>query len=178
MFAKKMLVLSIGIIVIMTVSLLAVPVQAQARIPLQASDGSKCVTCHEDLYYLHDTGKAYCLKDSPMACVNCHGGDPAVLTKEAAHFDLTAHPVINDNDRKCDECHPAEAETRLAKFRQMAGISEVKVAIPYVPAVLPVTVPAEKHQPEKWVPGLETVSLIIIAGLALVIFFVAKIRHG
>lgn len=158
-------------------ALFSAPTSAQARIPLQVNDGSQCVTCHEDLYYLHDTGKAYCLKDAPMACVDCHGGNPNALTKEAAHFNRAAHPVINDDDKKCYECHPAEADTRLNKFRQVAGISEIKVTVPYEPANVPVTAGFPESQPERWVPPTQTIALFIVAGMMLMIFIGFKIRH-
>ncbi|RPH58631.1 MAG: hypothetical protein EHM81_09660, partial [Chloroflexi bacterium] len=102
LFSVPLVLIAVFAALIMT--LFISPAQAQARIPLQSNDGSRCVTCHEDLYYLHDTGKAYCLKDAPMACVDCHGGDPTALTKESAHFNRAAHPVINDDDKKCYEC--------------------------------------------------------------------------
>lgn len=160
-----------------TLTLFLAPTPAQARIPLQSNDGSQCVTCHEDLYYLHDTGKAYCLKDAPMACVDCHGGDPTALTKEAAHFNRAAHPVINDDDKKCYECHPAEANSRLDKFRQVAGIKEVKTAVAYTPASAPVSTGFPESKPEEWVLGMEARSLFLVAGLALVAFIAFKIRH-
>lgn len=178
MFTKKMFILiSLLIGVTLALALFANPAFAQARAPLQSEDGSKCITCHENLYYLHDTGKAYCLKDAPMACVDCHGGDPTAVTQEAAHFKRAAHPVINEDHKKCYECHPAEAVTRLDKFRQIAGISEIQVAAPYQPAALPVTTfPPETA--DEWVLGFETIPLFLVAGLALTIFIVFKIRHG
>ncbi len=109
---------------------LAAPHQSRANSPAQVDDGSKCVTCHEDLYYLHDTGKAFCLHGVPMSCVDCHGGDPTAVTKEAAHFDRSAHPIINEDDKKCYECHPAEAAERVQTFETLAGVSEVRVAQP------------------------------------------------
>ncbi len=179
MSAKRMfsvIFLAVVMTVILTFALLVVP--AQAHDPLQADDGSQCVTCHEDLYYLHDTGKAFCLKDSPMACVDCHGGNPAAITKDEAHFNRAAHPVINEDDKKCYECHPAEAKTRLDQFRQTAGIGVIKAAATCEPAYVPVTALFPESQPEKWVLSLEAVPLFLVAGLALVVFIVFKIRHG
>ncbi len=175
LFSVPLVLIAVFAALIMT--LFISPAQAQARIPLQSNDGSRCVTCHEDLYYLHDTGKAYCLKDAPMACVDCHGGDPTALTKESAHFNRAAHPVINDDDKKCYECHPAEAGTRLDKFRQVAGISEIKLAVPCEPASIPVTTGFPESQPEQWVPTTQAIALFIVAGMMLVIFIGFKIRH-
>lgn len=178
MFTKKSFVLiSLLIGVTLALVMLTNTAPAQARAPLQSDDGSKCVTCHENLYYLHDTGKAYCLKDAPMACVDCHGGDPTAITEEAAHFKRAAHPVINADDKKCYECHPAEAQVRVDKFRQVAGIKKVLVAAPYQPVVSQVAA-FSAETPDEWVLGFETIPLILVAGLALTIFIVFKIRHG
>jgi len=160
-----------------TLSLFSFPSMAQARLPLQVNDGSQCVTCHEDLYYLHDTGKAYCLKDAPMACVDCHGGNPAALTKEAAHFNRAAHPVINDDDKKCYECHPVEAEARLDEFRHTAGLSEIKLAATCEPASLPVTAGFPESQPEQWAPTTQAMTLFVVVGMMLVIFIGFKVRR-
>jgi len=165
----------IGMFVALT--LFSFPSPAQARFPLQVNDGSQCVTCHEDLYYLHDTGKAYCLKDAPMTCVDCHGGNPEALTKEAAHFDRAAHPVINNDDKKCYECHPVEAEARLDEFRHTAGLSEIKLAATCEPASLPVTAGFPESQPEPWVPTTQALGLFVVVGMMLVIFIGFKIRR-
>jgi len=178
MFIKKTFVLlSLLIGFTLALAMLTNPVPAQARAPLQSEDGSKCITCHENLYYLHDTGKAYCLKDAPMACVDCHGGDPTAITQEAAHFNRAAHPVINDDDKKCYECHPAEAATRLDKFRQVAGLSEIKVAVPCEPASNPVTSGFPESQPEQWAPTPQAIALFVVVGMMLVIFIGFKVRR-
>jgi hypothetical protein len=179
MLTKKsffLVFLSSGIFIMLAFCLFAAPTGAQAQGPIQSPENNRCFNCHEDLYYLHDTGKAYCLKDSPMQCVDCHGGDPAAMTEEVAHAGLVKYPVVNQDDSKCYQCHPDQAEARVEKFRQVAGIKKVLVAAPYQPVVSQVTIfPAET--PSEWVLGLETVSLFLVAGLALTIFIVYKIRH-
>lgn len=179
MLVKKLLVgasLTATLIVALMIPFTAVP--AQARASLQASADNNCLVCHEDLYWLRDTGKAYCLNDAPMACVDCHGGDPTALTQEAAHFNRAAHPVVNDDDKKCYQCHPSQAETRLETFRARAGIPSLLVALPSPPASLPVTGGFPVSAPGEWVLGLEAVTLFLVAGLAMVAFIVYKIRHG
>jgi hypothetical protein len=99
--------------------------------PISSPD--TCIRCHEDLYFLHDTGKWFCLKEAPMACVDCHGGNPNAITKDTAHADRAAHPIINENIAKCQECHPAASIERVQIFRDVAGVSPVKVAAAYVP---------------------------------------------
>lgn len=179
MSARKLLSLAswlAALIVACIIPFTAIP--AQARPPAQAGAGNNCLVCHEDLYLLHDTGKAYCINDAPMACVDCHGGDPTALTQEAAHFNRAAHPVVNDDDKKCYECHPAQAETRLETFRTLAGIPELLVAQPCPPVSVPVTGGFPNSEPEEWVLSLEAVTLFIVAGLALAVFIAYKIRHG
>ena len=63
-------------------------------------------TATDNLYYLHDTGKYFCLNELPMACVDCHGGDPQATIMEEGHTLRTAHPVINEDISKCQQCHP------------------------------------------------------------------------
>jgi hypothetical protein len=92
-----------------------------------------CIYCHENLYFLHDTGNWYCLKEAPMSCVDCHGGDPLATTADQAHSDRAAHPVINDDISKCQQCHPVECVERTQIFDQNAGISDVLIALPYTP---------------------------------------------
>ncbi len=174
---KSFILISLLIGITLALAMFANLAPAQARSPFQAADGNQCVTCHESLYYLHDTGKAYCLKDAPMSCVDCHGGDPTALTKEVAHFDRAAHPVIEAEDKKCYECHPSQAEARLDKFRQVAGISEIALVVPCDPANLPVTARFPQSEPEKWTPSAPAISLFLVVALMLVVYLVYKIRH-
>lgn len=179
MFARKSLLLaSLTVAFIAAFVMPFTPAPAQARSPMQASAENKCLVCHENLYTLHDTGKAYCLNDAPMTCVDCHGGDPTALSQEAAHFNRAAHPVVNEDDKKCYQCHPSQAEARLDIFRATAGIPELLVAAPCLPANTPFTSGFPNSEPEEWVLGLEALTLFIVAGLALVVFIAYKIRHG
>jgi hypothetical protein len=166
-----------GVFLALAIALFISPTPAMAHIPLQTVDGNKCVTCHEDLYYLHDTGKAYCLQDAPMDCIGCHGGDPDALTKEEAHFKRDAHPVIGDDNKKCYVCHPAEADNRLEKFRQVAGISEIKWSPTCEPDNAPVPSDFPESQPEKWVPTAQAITLFAVAGMMLIVYVSFKIRN-
>lgn len=94
---------------------------------------NSCLTCHEDLYYLHDTGKWYCIAEHKEHCIDCHEGDPATLNKEASHHELAAHPQAN-NGEKCQECHPQDAAAHLAKFASLGGYSEISQPVSYTPA--------------------------------------------
>ena len=112
--------------------MLSRPVQVSAA---QATDSTpnSCLTCHEDLYYLHDTGKLYCLTDHTDRCASCHEGNAAVMNKEQSHQGLIAHPQEN-NGEKCLECHTQQdAQTRLATFESEGGFGTVIKADAYTP---------------------------------------------
>lgn len=108
------------------------PVQGSAPLPDKPVANS-CLTCHEDLYYLHDTGKWYCITEHKDHCTDCHEGDPATLNKDASHLGLVAHPQKN-NGEKCQECHPQDSTAHLAKFKSLGGYKDISAAVAYEPA--------------------------------------------
>jgi hypothetical protein len=155
------------------------PVRAQSI----STDENNCTTCHEDLYFLHDTGNWFCLRESPMNCVDCHGGNPEAVIQETSHLNRAAHPVINEDVSKCQECHPAECDKRVELFDQMAGIGQVQVAAPYTPAHS-VTDHASVNigVAEQKMPGTSlmlwgTIALVV-AGLALATYRIAHRKHN
>lgn len=93
-------------------------------------NGDKCVLCHQSQYQNFDNGKSFCLSEDPMRCVDCHGGNPTATTKEAAHYDRSAHPVVEGDISKCDTCHFGDATKRVETFDQVAGLSSVHLASP------------------------------------------------
>jgi hypothetical protein len=160
-----------------------VPAQAQFSTTDQAEP--KCLSCHDDLYFLHDTGKWFCLnEETPMTCVGCHGGDPVAITKEAAHIHRATHPIINENASKCSECHPEQSSERIKTFALEAGTSLVKVSLPYQPSISsaeaqPILATARNAQISKWIPAVAGVLLILVAGLVLTIYILFRVyRNG
>lgn len=180
-FILHLLVASVVVIILMIPGVK--PSHVHAQEPTPPADHGTCIKCHENLYYLHDTGNWFCIRESPMRCVDCHGGDPAVIQKEAAHANRQAHPIINEDISKCQECHPAECPIRLAKFDQVAGISDVLVADAYTPAPdvrseRPLDMVAgEPGGNPAWLSVMEIIVLACIAGLALTLFAVHKLHH-
>ena len=181
MSAKRMLfkiALTVGIFI--TLISLAIPSVVYADDPIPTPNNGNCVICHEDLYFLHDTGNWFCLKESPMSCVNCHGGDPNTLDKELAHTQRAAHPIINDDVTTCQQCHPNECYDRVEIFDQTAGISKVLVAAPYIPSYstdyIPVT--ATQQKPNKMLVYWEIVPIILVSGLAITFYLIARKRHN
>lgn len=158
---------------------LAMPAVVYADDPIPAPNNGNCVTCHEDLYFLHDTGNWFCLKESPMSCVDCHRGNPSTLDKDLAHTQRAARPIIHDDVTICLQCHPNECYDRVEFFDKNAGISKVLVAAPYTPSYstgfIPVT--AAKQNPSMVPIYWEVMPLILIAGLAIIIYCVARKRH-
>ncbi|MCA2000625.1 MAG: hypothetical protein LDL51_02045 [Chloroflexi bacterium] len=141
-------------IFVLTISLLAA-LAALASLPAQASaqtagaSDNTCLTCHEDLYYLHDTGCWYCM--TPVhkdRCVDCHEGNPASTKIEESHLGMLAHPQENGG-AKCLECHEqADLQSRLTAFDAKGGFDEVVRAEAYVPSA----------QAEAGLPAIEEVS--------------------
>jgi len=155
------------------------PVQAQSI----STDKSNCANCHENLYFLHDTGNWFCLRESPMSCVDCHGGDPEAVTRETAHTDRAGHPVINADVSKCQECHPEECDERVELFDQTAGISQIRVAAPYIPVYSTgdddrVGIDGQEQEPSSLLIFWEIISPVLLTSLALAIYFVARRRHN
>ena len=80
-----------------------------------------CIGCHENLYFLHDTGKWYCLCSLSARCTFWHGGNPESLKEAEAHLGLVSRPTT-DNASACQSCHPDDFQTRLEKFAALGGI--------------------------------------------------------
>ncbi len=176
-------ILTVGVFILFMAA--STPATVRADDPVPPPNNGNCITCHEDLYFLHDTGNWFCLKESPMACVSCHGGDPTTTTKEIAHTDRAPHPVINEDVSKCQECHPDECYERVELFDQTAGISEVLVAAPYTPAysystenidIFPIEVQQEQES-NSWINFMEFLPIMLVTGLALIVYFAYKIKH-
>lgn len=151
------------------------PVGARA---LQPGAETSCLACHENLYYLHDTGNWYCIEESPMGCVDCHGGNPAALNKDDAHFDRAAHPVINQDVQKCYQCHPGQADVRIGLFDEAAGISEVRVAVPYQPVERDGAMGFPILESDRWFLNAESATLWIGLGFLAVFLVAAGLKRG
>ncbi len=84
-----------------------------------------CNTCHDNLYYNYDLGKAYCVDSARTRCVDCHDGDPTSLDKKVAHGNMVAFPVIEGDDARCQGCHQADSSVRVERFAKIAGFRSV-----------------------------------------------------
>jgi hypothetical protein len=187
MCIKKNLFHSAGIALvgfIITIMTMATSSHVYAQESPPIVENGTCASCHEDLYFLHDTGNWFCIREAPMRCVDCHGGDPYTFEQEAAHANRQPHPIINEDVSKCQECHPAECDERVQKFDSVAGISDVMVSLPYQPKPTTVleqpldTQTGEAVEYPGWVSAREILVLALIAGLAFIIYFVRKTHHA
>jgi hypothetical protein len=158
-------------------------VQAQVQMDPGTTGNDNCIKCHEDLYFLHDTGNWFCIREDHMTCTDCHGGNAKTLNQDEAHTSRAAHPIINEDVSKCQECHPEECYERVNLFDQEAGVSDVLVAIPITPdrhveepVLQPVQVP-EEQESSAWINLWELLSIALVAGSALVIYMIYRLRH-
>jgi hypothetical protein len=122
MFRKKLFLMIIASILVVTALLIPGGTsQALAQEEMHPEDAS-CINCHEDQYYLHDSGNWYCLSETKVPCTECHRGRPDTMIKEAAHEGLIANPLVNDA-AVCQNCHPDDYRARVQTYLSIAGIS-------------------------------------------------------
>ncbi|MBK8418091.1 hypothetical protein [Candidatus Villigracilis saccharophilus] len=150
--------------------MLSLPVQVSAAQVTDATPNS-CLTCHENLYYLYDTGKLYCLTDHADRCVNCHEGNAAVMKKKIA-FGIDCSPWEN-NGEKCLECHKQQdAQTRLAIFESEGGFGTVIKAEVYTPPVAVAAGFPNVPETDSFVGKLPWLAgALVLFGLWLILFF-------
>lgn len=114
--------LCIGLFVILLFAAFAItPASAQDETP--PPEECQCRQCHEQQYYLYDSGKWYCLCKAPMTCVHCHSGNGHETNAELAHKDMLANPFAN-NAAICQDCHKGESQARVNEFVKRAGGSK------------------------------------------------------
>ncbi len=168
---------AVGLIVLWAALSMVGRVNADEPGPISAN--VQCVVCHENLYFLHDTGNWFCLRESPMTCVDCHGGNPNTLDKNLAHAQRIAHPIINEDVSKCRQCHPQECDERVAYFDRTAGIGNVKVAAPYTPiySVEGASVTLPRREAGWFLAVWEILPLALVTGLALLAYYIMRRRH-
>ena len=151
-----------------SIAMLASTTPAAAQMPAPDDDDS-CYSCHEQLYRLHDIGKAFCLCGAPMECTCCHGGVTGELDEEAAHAGMVANPLTEDAP-PCQACHEEDFEARRAIFAARAGVSATPCPTmeALIEAIVPPAAPAETPGLEAW--QIAALSLLGVALIGLVIF--------
>lgn len=174
MFRKKAYIWYLCLCVVVISLAWAPPIQAQDDPP---ADNDNCLYCHENQYYLYDTGKWYCLCEAPMHCIYCHGGRTDSLKEEVAHEGLVLSPT-KENAARCQTCHTEDYLGRVVKFASVAGIRPTRApVVTATPAAgMTVSAPPTMTQPssgrfEPWQSAL--LGLLGVVSVAL-IFFAAR----
>jgi len=175
MFTKTnrwMFLLTVSLLVVLA-AIFSLPVQASAQ-TAGASDNS-CLTCHEDLYYLHDSGCSYCMTPAHRdRCVDCHESNPTTMKVELSHLGMLPHPQENGG-MKCLECHKQEDLAGvLNTFDANGGFDVVIRAESHAPAVV-----AESGFPEVAEPMIEwkwAVGASILFGLWLLLVLFSPLK--
>jgi hypothetical protein len=175
MLTNRWIFVLTGSLLIVLVTVISLPVQASAQ--TTGAPDNTCLTCHEDLYYLHDSGKLCCITTHADHCAGCHEGNPTSMKKEESHLGLLLHPQENGG-AKCLECHePEDVPIRMTKFKADGGFDEVIQPEAYLPCE-----EAETGFPEveevntlvvnwKWLAGA-----LVAFGLWLVLVFFSPIK--
>lgn len=174
----RLFTLVLPIILLLAMGVVA-PALAGGTQPVPSSQ-EKCLVCHENLYFLHDTGKYFCLRESPMACTDCHGGDPTALTRDAAHAGRNPHPIVNQDVHKCAECHPAECNARVTYFEEVAGIEPVLIAPSYQPSTLadaPLLPETLEPASNDWAFLLNWLPVAALCVLAFAAYLIYRLTH-
>ncbi len=166
-------VLSLGILLLVLGAFFADPAQAQEETP---PPDSGCLTCHDNLYYLYDTGKWFCLCGTEMTCTCCHGGNPDALMGEDAHLGMVLYPTRNDA-KPCQQCHPDDYEARVERFSEIAGVSPIHSlpptpTIPEPTSVGDGTAGLASGAQSRWLEPWRLAGLVALAlALAVLVFF-------
>jgi len=135
MFAKSARLISLGLrMLLITVLLYAIQAVKIAYAQSSAPTASVCITCHEDQYYLYDSGKWYCIAEAQDRCENCHAGNAGEVHKTEAHLGLIAHP-LTDGGQRCQTCHAGDTEKFIQAVISRTGYQAPLQVEPYVPII-------------------------------------------
>jgi hypothetical protein len=159
-----------GVCLLFVVAFFVPTAQAQETPP---SPDTGCISCHDNLYYQHDTGNWFCQCAEQTSCTCCHGGNPEALTEKEAHTGMDRLPT-QQNAESCQKCHPQDYQARIDQFSRTAGVSPYH---PTPPTTGPVSEsptgnqlqadPASRlHEPWRLTGSI----LIGIAAIAIVVF--------
>jgi len=150
------------------------PARAQEALP---SERSTCRICHENRYYLYDTGQWYCLCGKQRTCTDCHFGVDDAWDIEIAHESLVVNPIEHDAT-VCQDCHLEDAQDYIAKFAVVAGIDLNATPIPTPTAFVPPTLAAgeELHTASLQPQPLQTWQKLAFGGITLA--FLGVIMFG
>jgi hypothetical protein len=161
----------IGILILILVgSLIFTPLTATAQTPAP-SGNEPCRSCHENRYFLYDSGKWYCMCAKQAECAKCHAGTTGSWDPEIAHQGLIANP-LQDNLQACQSCHPQDYQERVEKFAAVTGLHQEMTPTPTEPVALLLNGSAP-------VSGLlESTASQMVAYLAIVLLGISLLAGG
>jgi len=167
----RLMIVLLAFLIGASFAVISAPEQALAAQQIDVTSNS-CLTCHENLYYLHDSGCWYCMIDAhKYRCTDCHEGNPTASKEEEAHFGFLPHPQENDG-AKCKQCHTEGLQARINTFAvERGGFEEVIEPVAYVPAQ-----PVETGFPETAQPGFAEKLPWVAGAVVLFGFWLALVR--
>lgn len=168
MSSRVVRILGLLLLLAALIAVLSSTAPAAAQEPALDEDDT-CFSCHEQLYRLHDVGKAFCLCGAPMECTCCHGGVAGEPDEEAAHLGMMANPLKEDAP-PCRSCHMDDSEARQVIFAARAGLSATPCPTmeAIVAALVPPAAPAEPIGLEA--AQIAALSLLGVALIGLAVF--------
>jgi hypothetical protein len=178
MSRKPFLIVAASVGLLLALLLATPAAQAQDAAPTAGPDDANCLNCHEDLYYLYDTGKWHCLCEASPSCLHCHGGQPGTLDEDQAHAGMIANP-LQENAAVCQQCHCDDCQERVRRFIALAGgtltggrgrVYPTPGPEPTSPPRGPSTYRLPERLREPWrlaALGITTMELMAIAGYGL-----------
>lgn len=103
-----------------------IPAHAQEPTPENNADS---VVCHEHQYYLYDSGKWYCLCETPVRCTERRGGRTDTLVKDLVYKSLDANPM-QENVTVCQDCRPGYYQSQVVKLASIVWINTTPLPFP------------------------------------------------
>ena len=173
MSAKSVRLIALSIVTLLVIGFLA-SIQGVTAVNAQSpAPTSSCMTCHEDQYFLHDSGKWYCVTEAQERCVNCHAGDASAPKEKDAHTGLIAKP-LNDGGQHCQTCHAQDTESLVQKVIGLTGYHAQIETEAYNPQTSasssqPISLPASSESP--------TPIWFLPAAIAVFTFWVMLVTH-
>ena len=134
-FSQTLLIVSLVMLAIGLVVLFAPQtVAAQCEDPQPS-----CCACHATAHPVGEQGEWHTIHARKECCRACHGGNDRTDDKDAAHADMTLHP-LQDTYLACHQCHPDDYQQRAEVFAVALHVtpqSSVPTARPLVVASMP-----------------------------------------
>ena len=136
-FAWLLVILGSGLLVTAGLMLSLQPAAAQC-----GSDSTTCKSCHEvkATYPVNNVGVWHTDHAADDFCADCHAGNAAAADPNLAHGDMV---VVLDDAASCQTCHPDDAATLVATYREVLASMPASSAPVAVAAADPLDAPID-----------------------------------